>query len=69
MRSILELQRLDADPHAPFPSTRDALKAPNGLLAWGGDLHPHRLLSAYQAGIFPWYSEGQPVLWWSPAPR
>ena len=69
MRSILELQRLDADPHAPFPSTRHALKTPNGLLAWGGDLHPHRLLSAYRAGVFPWYSEGQPVLWWSPAPR
>ena len=69
MRSILELQRLGADPHAPFPPTRNALKAPNGLLAWGGDLHPHRLLSAYRDGIFPWYSEGQPVLWWSPAPR
>jgi leucyl/phenylalanyl-tRNA--protein transferase len=38
-------------------------------LAWGGDLHPRRLLAAYRAGVFPWYSEGQPLLWWSPAPR
>jgi len=69
MRTIAELQRLGAAPDAPFPPARDALKSPNGLLAWGGDLHPRRLLSAYRAGIFPWYSEGQPVLWWSPAPR
>ena len=46
-----------------------ALRSPNGLLAWGGDLHPQRLLAAYRAGIFPWYSAGQPILWWSPAPR
>lgn len=69
MRSILELPRLGADPDEPFPGTRRALRAPNGLLAWGGDLHPRRLLNAYRAGIFPWYSEGQPLLWWSPAPR
>ena len=69
MRSILDLPRLDADPEAPFPSTRDALDSPNGLLAWGGDLDPRRLLRAYRAGIFPWYSEEQPVLWWSPVPR
>ena len=42
---------------------------PNGLLAWGGDLEPGRLLSAYRQGIFPWYTEGEPILWWSPAPR
>jgi len=69
VRSILDLPRLGNDPSAPFPPTRDALKSPNGLLAWGGDLNPRRLLAAYRAGIFPWYSAGQPVLWWSPAPR
>jgi leucyl/phenylalanyl-tRNA--protein transferase len=69
VRSILDLPRLRSAPDAPFPPTRDALDSPNGLLAWGGDLHPQRLLAAYRAGIFPWYAEGQPVLWWSPAPR
>jgi len=69
MRSMLDLPRLGDSPDAPFPPTSEALAAPNGLLAWGGDLHPARLLRAYRAGIFPWYSEGQPVLWWSPAPR
>jgi len=69
VRSILELTRLDSDPLAPFPVTSKALESPNGLLAWGGDLHPQRLLNAYRKGIFPWYSEGQPVLWWCPAPR
>lgn len=51
----------------PFPSATDA--GPDGLLAAGADLSPTRLLDAYQHGIFPWYSEGEPVLWWSPAPR
>jgi len=69
VKSILDLPRLGNAPDAPFPPTGDALASPNGLLAWGGDLHPRRLLAAYRAGIFPWYSEGQPVLWWSPAPR
>lgn len=69
MKSILDLPRLDADPGSPFPLTTEALEVPNGLLAWGGDLHPERLLNAYRAGIFPWYTEGQPLLWWSPAPR
>ena len=46
-----------------------ALKEPNGLLAAGGELNVARLLDAYRHGIFPWYSEGQPVLWWSPDPR
>jgi leucyl/phenylalanyl-tRNA--protein transferase len=45
------------------------LLRPNGLLAFGGDLQPERLLSAYRLGIFPWYTEGEPILWWSPAPR
>lgn len=40
-----------------------------GLLAVGGDLHPERIITAYQSGIFPWFSEGQPILWWSPDPR
>lgn len=59
------------DPHAPedFPDPRQALREPNGLLAFGGDLSPERLLAAYRRGIFPWYSEGEPVLWWSPDPR
>lgn len=52
-----------------FPPTSLALEDPNGLLAVGGDLSPNRLLSAYRHGIFPWYSDGQPILWWSPAPR
>ena len=69
MKTLLDLPRLGADPAAPFPATREALEAPNGLLAWGGDLDPRRLLNAYTRGIFPWYSEGQPLLWWSPAPR
>jgi leucyl/phenylalanyl-tRNA--protein transferase len=54
---------------APFPPIERALDEPNGLLAAGGDLSPERLLSAYSQGIFPWYSEGQPILWWSPDPR
>ena len=69
MKSILELPRLGNNPDAPFPPASDALDSPNGLLAWGGDLMPERLLTAYRSGIFPWYSEGQPILWWNPAPR
>ncbi|HZV97725.1 MAG TPA: leucyl/phenylalanyl-tRNA--protein transferase [Methylophilaceae bacterium] len=52
-----------------FPPPSQALREPNGLLAAGGDLSPERLLAAYRLGIFPWYSEGQPILWWSPDPR
>jgi leucyl/phenylalanyl-tRNA--protein transferase len=52
-----------------FPPLDQALDEPAGLLAAGGDLSPARLLAAYQRGIFPWYSPGQPVLWWSPDPR
>jgi leucyl/phenylalanyl-tRNA--protein transferase len=54
---------------APFPPLARALQEPNGLLAAGGDLSPERLLLAYRHGIFPWFSEGQPILWWSPDPR
>ncbi len=57
------------DKGAPFPPVRSALKEPNGLLAAGGDLSPERLLEGYRHGIFPWYSEGDPILWWSPDPR
>jgi leucyl/phenylalanyl-tRNA---protein transferase len=50
-----------------FPDPRDASE--DGILAWGGDLNPSRLIRAYQNGIFPWYSQGDPILWWSPDPR
>ena len=53
----------------PFPPLDSALREPNGLLAAGGDLSTQRLLDAYRRGIFPWYSDGQPILWWSPDPR
>jgi leucyl/phenylalanyl-tRNA--protein transferase len=52
-----------------FPALENALAEPNGLLAAGGDLSPQRLLAAYRRGIFPWYSAGDPPLWWSPDPR
>ncbi len=52
-----------------FPPLATALSEPNGLLAVGGDLAPERLLAAYRRGIFPWYSPGEPILWWSPDPR
>ena len=67
MRSLYWIsrdRRVDA-----FPPASDALTEPNGLLAAGGDLSPERLLAAYRKGIFPWYQEGQPILWWSPDPR
>jgi len=65
----LRLPLLDADPEAPFPPADSALREPDGLLAMGGDLSPPRLLNAYAHGIFPWFSDGQPILWWSPDPR
>lgn len=52
-----------------FPPLEQALRNPNGLLAAGGDLSAERLLSAYRHGCFPWFQEGQPILWWSPDPR
>lgn len=52
-----------------FPSIDSALREPDGLLAAGGDLSVARLSRAYQLGIFPWFEEGQPILWWSPDPR
>ena len=53
----------------PFPPVATALREPNGLLAAGADLAPERIVAAYRQGIFPWYSDGQPILWWSPDPR
>jgi leucyl/phenylalanyl-tRNA--protein transferase len=55
--------------HDPFPPVEQAADEPNGLLAAGGDLSPERLLDAYAHGIFPWFNDGDPVLWWSPEPR
>lgn len=60
---------LPDDPQGPFPPASSALRHPDGLLAIGGDLSPERLLNAYRHGIFPWYSEQQPVMWWCPDPR
>lgn len=56
-------------PGDPFPAVTRALKDPNGLLAAGGDLSQARLLDAYRHGIFPWFSRGEQILWWSPDPR
>lgn len=60
---------LPAEQEPKFPDTRLALDEPEGLLAVGGALTEKWLVSAYQKGIFPWYSEGEPIMWWSPAPR
>jgi leucyl/phenylalanyl-tRNA---protein transferase len=56
-------------PDDPFPPLSKALRAPNGLLCAGADLSVPRLVDAYSRGIFPWFSEGDPILWWSPDPR
>lgn len=56
-------------PESPFPPLDAALARPNGLLAVGGDLSPSRLIEAYRHGIFPWFNDGEPTLWWSPDPR
>jgi len=69
-RSDLDIRWID--PNAPpdeFPDPCYALTEPNGLLAIGGDLSVERLLAAYRRGIFPWFSDGQPILWWTPDPR
>lgn len=57
------------DPSGAFPDPAEALREPDGLLAVGGDLSTARLINAYRHGIFPWYGEGDPILWWSPDPR
>lgn len=59
----------NTDPPDAFPAIENALVEPDGLLAAGGDLSEERLLYAYRHGIFPWFDEGQPILWWSPDPR
>ena len=66
---MMRIQPLDPRKPDRFPDPRGALADPNGLLAFGGDLSPQRLVAAYTRGIFPWYSEGDPLLWWSPDPR
>lgn len=68
-RAPLPLPLLGDAPDSPFPPAASALREPDGLLAIGGDLTPVRLLNAYRHGIFPWFSRGQPILWWSPDPR
>jgi leucyl/phenylalanyl-tRNA--protein transferase len=60
---------LGPEPDAPFPAPERALRRPDGLLAAGGDLSVPRLLHAYRHGVFPWYGEGEPILWWCPDPR
>ncbi len=65
----IELSWLGKDENSPFPDVRLSLDEPDGLLAAGGDLSETRLLNAYRNGIFPWFSDGQPILWWSPNPR
>ena len=57
------------EPADPFPPVEHAMSDPNGLLAAGADLSPQRLLDAYVRGIFPWFGEEDPLLWWSPDPR
>ena len=65
MRPLL----LGPDPSSPFPPAELALEDPDGLVCMGGDLSPARLVNAYAAGLFPWFSERQPILWWSPSER
>lgn len=65
----MRLPWLPDDPRGGFPPLTRALREPDGLLAAGGDLHPERLLDAYRHSIFPWFSPGEPILWWSPDPR
>ena len=65
---VIYLPELSADP-CQFPSPDRALSEPDGLLAMGGDLSVPRLQQAYQQGIFPWFSEGDPLLWWNPSIR
>jgi leucyl/phenylalanyl-tRNA--protein transferase len=66
---VIRLPLLDPASPERFPDPRHALAEPNGLLAFGGDLSPRRLLAAYERGIFPWFNPGEPILWWSPDPR
>jgi len=66
----MQLTILDpSNPDEEFPPIKSAFTEPDGLLAAGGCLSPQRIIKAYQQGIFPWYSPGEPILWWSPNPR
>jgi len=67
--SMLPIYIHPDDTSMEFPNVELALNEPNGLLAIGGDLSPERLVSAYTKGIFPWFNDDQPILWWSPDPR
>ena len=64
---MIELPYLDVE--TPFPPVSTALSEPNGLLAYGATLDAPRLFNAYSNGIFPWFSDDEPILWWSPDPR
>lgn len=66
---MIRLPQLHPSRPALFPTPESALDEPNGLLAWGGDLSAERLLAAYSQGVFPWFNEDEPILWWSPDPR
>jgi len=66
---MIRLPQLSVAAPTHFPDPSSALSEPNGLLAFGGDLSPERLLAAYGRGIFPWFGEQEPILWWSPDPR
>ena len=66
----MQIKALDPfNPDQAFPDPAQALREPDGLLAYGGCLSASRLLNAYRHGIFPWYNPGEPILWWSPNPR
>jgi leucyl/phenylalanyl-tRNA--protein transferase len=69
LTDMIHIHGLNAGQQEPFPPVERALLDPDGLLAAGGDLSPARLIDAYRHGIFPWYSDGQPILWWSPSMR
>ncbi|MBL1276228.1 MAG: leucyl/phenylalanyl-tRNA--protein transferase [Ectothiorhodospiraceae bacterium] len=69
MRGLAPYWISPRDTTCHFPDVRLALKEPDGLLAIGGDLSPARLHAAYRLGIFPWYNDEQPILWWAPNPR
>ena len=66
---FMAIELFQLDESLVFPHPKFALEEPNGLLAFGGDLSIDRLLLAYKNGIFPWYSDGEPIMWWSPSIR
>ncbi|MBB3228796.1 leucyl/phenylalanyl-tRNA--protein transferase [Luteibacter sp. Sphag1AF] len=66
---MIQLPRLHPALPNVFPDPTSALAEPNGLLAFGGDLSVERLVAAYSQGVFPWFNDDEPILWWSPDPR